>query len=61
MEFNIRKLNSTDYDNILVEWWKDWGWDAPAKDFLPDDGEGGWTGSYQIKIIPRKNTKLFIF
>ena len=41
MEFNIRKLNSTDYDNILVEWWKDWGWDAPAKDFLPDDGEGG--------------------
>ena len=41
MEFNIRKLNSTDYDNILVGWWKDWGWEPPAKDFLPEDGEGG--------------------
>ena len=41
MEFDIRKLNPTDYDNTLVGWWKDWGWDAPAKDFLPDDGEGG--------------------
>ena len=41
MEFNIRKLNSTDYDNTLVGWWKDWGWEPPAKDFLPDDGESG--------------------
>ena len=39
MEFNIRKLNSTDYDSVLVGWWKDWGWELPAKDFLPDDGE----------------------
>ena len=41
MEFNIRKLNSTDYDSVLVGWWKDWGWEPPAKDFLPDNGEGG--------------------
>jgi RimJ/RimL family protein N-acetyltransferase len=38
---NIRKLNSTDYENILVGWWKDWGWAPPQKDFLPEDGEGG--------------------
>jgi hypothetical protein len=41
MTFNIRKLNSTDYDDVLVDWWKDWGWEPPAKDFLPDDAEGG--------------------
>lgn len=41
MEFNIRKLNSTDYDEILVKWWNDWGWKAPSKEFLPEDGEGG--------------------
>lgn len=37
----IRKLNSTDYEKILVKWWQDWGWTPPAKDFLPDNGEGG--------------------
>lgn len=41
MEFNLRKLNSTDYENILVGWWKDWEWTAPPKDFLPENGEGG--------------------
>lgn len=41
MNFNIRKLNSTDYDEILVKWWNDWGWDAPNREFLPEDGEGG--------------------
>jgi hypothetical protein len=41
MEFNIRPLNSSDYDNILCKWWKDWKWDAPLRDFLPDNGEGG--------------------
>lgn len=42
MNLTIRALNETDYDNILVGWWKDWGWDsAPLKDFLPDDGKGG--------------------
>jgi|TARA_R110000868_G_scaffold46568_1_gene153692 hypothetical protein len=42
MKFTIRKLNKTDYDNILLKWWKDWRWTAPPKDFLPDDGEGGF-------------------
>jgi hypothetical protein len=41
MELNIRNLNNNDYENILVGWWNDWGWKAPEKDFLPDDGEGG--------------------
>lgn len=38
---NIRHLNETDYDNILVGWWEDWGWPAPSKDFLPINGTGG--------------------
>lgn len=37
----VRALNASDYDEILVGWWKDWGWDAPARDFLPDDATGG--------------------
>jgi hypothetical protein len=41
MALDIRILNSSDYDEILVGWWKDWGWDAPQKDFLPNDGTGG--------------------
>ncbi len=41
MDFSIRKLKTSDYEDVLVGWWKDWGWQAPAKDFLPDNGEGG--------------------
>ena len=41
MKFNIIPLKYEDYDNILVGWWKDWGWDAPLRDFLPQNGEGG--------------------
>ena len=41
MEFNIRKLNPSDYEEVLVGWWKDWGWKAPPIDFLPENGEGG--------------------
>ncbi len=41
MKFNIIPLKYEDYDNILVEWWKDWGWVAPMREFLPQDGEGG--------------------
>lgn len=37
----IRKLNANDYEDILVDWWKDWGWTPPQKDFLPEDGTGG--------------------
>jgi len=42
MELTIRQLNENDYQDILVNWWKDWGWTAPEKDFLPDDGMGGY-------------------
>ena len=41
MELYIRELNENDYDNILVAWWKQWGWEPPQKDFLPDNGKGG--------------------
>jgi len=38
---DIRLLKDTDYQEILVGWWNDWKWEAPAKDFLPEDGKGG--------------------
>jgi hypothetical protein len=41
MALDIRILNSGDYDDILVGWWKDWGWEPPKRDFLPLDGAGG--------------------
>ena len=42
MELTIRQLNENDYQETLVNWWKDWGWEAPEKDFLPDNGMGGY-------------------
>ena len=41
MIFDIRPLELDDYDTILVDWWKDWGWTPPTRDFLPDNGKGG--------------------
>lgn len=41
MSLTIRQLTEEDYDNTLLGWWKDWGWEAPNRDFLPDDGKGG--------------------
>jgi len=41
MDFNIRQLEASDYDSTLVGWWKDWKWEPPQKDFLPEDGAGG--------------------
>lgn len=41
MALIIRELNDSDYEDILVGWWKDWGWEPPQKDFLPNDGKGG--------------------
>jgi hypothetical protein len=38
---NIRPLTYEDYDDTLTGWWADWGWTAPTRDFLPDDGVGG--------------------
>jgi hypothetical protein len=42
MKFTIRELNETDYESILVKWWKDWRWTPPPKDFLPDNAKGGF-------------------
>ena len=41
MELYIRELQDNDYEDILVEWWQQWGWEPPQKDFLPRDGKGG--------------------
>jgi hypothetical protein len=41
MELTIRNLNESDYHNILVDWWIQWGWEPPKRNFLPDNGTGG--------------------
>lgn len=41
MGLNIRELNEKDYDEILVGWWQQWGWEPPQRDFLPNNGKGG--------------------
>ena len=41
MELTIRVLKEADYEDILVDWWKDWNWTPPNRDFLPDNGTGG--------------------
>jgi len=51
MKFDVRKLNESDYEEILLKWWKDWGWEAPPKDFLPLDGTGGIMVSKDEKNI----------
>tara|TARA_R100001463_G_scaffold38711_2_gene83025 strand:- start:6539 stop:6940 length:402 start_codon:yes stop_codon:yes gene_type:complete len=38
---NIRRLTDKDWDT-LVSWWSNWPkWQAPVKDFLPENGKGG--------------------
>jgi hypothetical protein len=39
--FSIRALEENDYDDILFNWWKDWGFTPPSKSFLPEDAKGG--------------------
>ena len=41
MELTIRVLKEADYEDILVDWWKDWNWTPPNRDFLPDNRTGG--------------------
>ena len=41
MNLTARPLTHEDYDTTLKGWWKDWGWEAPSRDFLPQDGAGG--------------------
>lgn len=38
MDFSLRFIVEDDYNNVLLKWWKDWGWKAPPKDFLPETG-----------------------
>ena len=38
MNFTVSKIKPEDYDNILVKWWKDWGFQSPPQDFLSDYG-----------------------
>jgi len=52
MTFDVRPLNLDDYNTYLVKWWEDWGWKAPPKDFLPDDGKGG------MMILDRDGTPI---
>jgi len=42
MLFDIRPLNHEDYEAILLKWWNDWGWSPPKREFLPQDGTGGY-------------------
>jgi len=42
MQLNIIPLKETDYKDILCGWWEDWRWTPPLKDFLPEDGMGGF-------------------
>lgn len=41
MSLKTRALNETDYQDILVNWWRQWGWEPPQIDFLPNNGKGG--------------------
>ena len=42
MELNIRRLTDNDWV-ALRSWWDAWpDWQAPAKEYLPDDGRGGF-------------------
>tara|TARA_B100001939_G_C16622926_1_gene480092 strand:+ start:170 stop:580 length:411 start_codon:yes stop_codon:yes gene_type:complete len=42
MQFNIQPLKHTDYEEFLCDWWKDWRWTPPQKNFLPENGTGGY-------------------
>lgn len=38
MSFKLRAITDVEYDEVLVNWWKDWRWTPPSKDFLPNIG-----------------------
>ena len=51
MELNIRRLKESDW-GTLVSWWDEWPeWTAPPKDFLPENGTGGF-------IVENNNTPI---
>lgn len=51
MELDIRRLESEDWAT-LVSWWDTWpDWQTPPKDFLPDNGKGGF-------MVEKNNTPI---
>lgn len=42
MKLYVRPLIAEDYDKTLRQWWFDWRWTPPSRDFLPENGEGGF-------------------
>jgi len=42
MSLYIRPLVAEDYDKTLCQWWFDWRWTPPSRDFLPENGTGGY-------------------
>jgi len=51
MELNIRRLEDSDWDT-LVSWWDAWpDWVALPRDFLPDNGKGGF-------MVEKNNTPI---
>lgn len=39
---HVRSLTSEDYSENLVKWWNDWRWTPPPREFLPNNGVGGF-------------------
>ena len=50
MKFKLRRLVESDYDT-LVKWWKDWKWEPTPRDFLPENGTGGFMVTKDKKEI----------
>lgn len=50
MKLNSRMLTTDDWE-LLVSWWKDWGWPVLSKDILPDEGTGGIMIEHEGKPI----------
>jgi hypothetical protein len=51
MGFNVRYLTEIDYD-ILCGWWKWHRFPAPPKDFLPENGLGGFMVTFdEINVV----------
>jgi len=42
MKLYVRPLTEEDYDKTLRQWWFDWRWTPPSRDFLPENGTGGF-------------------
>lgn len=40
MSISARLIRQEDYYETLIGWWKDWRWEAPSPDFLPDNFNG---------------------